>query len=75
MLLHYCNKTANTATSGASGSIKYGFVESVSLKTCEQHNTDLRCSKHYVYYYSHFHYTSVSSISVKGATIVSEFSI
>ena len=72
---YYCNNTAPTATSEASGSTTNGFVKSGSFKTGEEHNANLSCSKHYLYYYIHYNYLPVLSKSVKGAAMVAKFGI
>ena len=59
----------------ASGSKKIALVKSGSFKTGEEHNTNLSCSKHYLYYYVHYHYLTVLSESVKGTAIVAKLGI
>ena len=72
---YYCNNTALTATSEASGSTKNGLVKSGSFKTGEEHNANLSCSKYYLCYYVYYHDLSVLSKSVKGAAMVEKFGI
>ena len=70
-----CNNTAPTAISKASGSKTNGCVNSGSFKTVEEHNANLSCSKHYICYYSHNHYLSLLSKSVKGAAMVAKIGV
>ena len=73
--LYYCKNTAPTAISKVSGFTTNGFVNYGSFKAGEVYNASLNRSRHYLYYYSHYHYLLVLSKSVKGAAMVAKFTI